>query len=266
MITYAANIEPLFPGKDIYEKKPLVRKAGITGIEFWSWADRDISRIREICLDQGVKVTAFSGQQNESLCDGRKSGEYVEWVKRSIDAAHYLECDSLIAFSNHFENGKSSDLRSVYSWQEEVSNIEKTLEMIAPILEKERMTLLLEPLHNHGADAGMAITDTEQGAEIVRKINSKNIRLLCDFFHMQLMHGDLLENVVRNLDIVPYIHIADAPDRHEPGTGEINYRYLMDELRKREFQGTACLEFFPQGDTFAALEQAKRICGFPDVG
>lgn len=89
----------------------------------------------------------------------------------------------------------------------------------------------------------MAITDTSQGAEIVRKINSPEVRLLCDFFHMQLMHGDLLENVLRNLDIVPYVHIADAPDRHEPGTGEINYSYLMNELKARGFQGTACLEF-----------------------
>lgn len=116
MITYAANIEPLFPGKDIYEKIPLIRKAGISGIEFWSWADRDVKRIRELCEDQGVKVTAFSGQQDYSLCDGRKRSEYIEWVKRSIETAHYLECDSLIAFSNHFENGKSSDLRNIYSW------------------------------------------------------------------------------------------------------------------------------------------------------
>ena len=78
MITYAANIEPLFPGKDIYEKIPLIRKAGISGIEFWSWADRDVKRIRELCEDQGVKVTAFSGQQDYSLCDGRKRSEYIE--------------------------------------------------------------------------------------------------------------------------------------------------------------------------------------------
>lgn len=83
---------------------------------------------------------------------------------------------------------------------------------------------------------------------------------------MQLMHGDLLENVLRNLDIVPYVHIADAPDRHEPGTGEINYSYLMNELKARGFQGTACLEFFPEKNTFAALEQARRICGFEYAG
>ena len=266
MITYAANIEPLFPGKDIYEKIPLIRKAGISGIEFWSWADRDVKRIRELCEDQGVKVTAFSGQQDYSLCDGRKRSEYIEWVKRSIETAHYLECDSLIAFSNHFENGKSSDLRNIYSWQEEVANIKETLGLLAPILKKEGITLLLEPLHNHGADGGMAITDTSQGAEIVRTVNSPKIRLLCDFFHMQLMHGDLLENVIRNLDIVPYVHIADAPDRHEPGTGEINYSYLMNELRERGFQGTACLEFFPEKNTFAAVEQAMKICGFEYAG
>lgn len=100
-----------------------------------------------------------------------------------------------------------------------MANMVRTLTLLAPVLEDSGITLLLEPLHNHGADAGMLLTDTKEGADIVRAIQSPKVRLLCDFFHMQLMHGDLLENFKENADIVPYVHIADAPDRHEPGTG-----------------------------------------------
>lgn len=259
---YAVNIEPLFPGKDLCEKIVLAKQAGFSAVEFWSWHDRDVDKIKETCEKQGVKISAFCGQQDYSLCDGENSANYIDWVKKSIGTAKYLNCDTLIVFSNHFAGGKSSDFRDRYSKTAQLANIVHTLTLLAPVLEENGITMLVEPLHNHGADAGMALTDTRDGADIVRAVNSPNIRLLCDFFHMQLMHGDLLPNLLDNLDIVPYIHIADAPDRHEPGTGEINYEYLMNAVRKNDFNGTACLEFFPSGDSMEALERAKEICGF----
>ncbi len=262
MITYAANIEPLFGDADLCEKIVLAKQAGIDAVEFWDWNGRDVKKIKETCDRWGVKVTAFSGQKPFSLCDGENSAGYIEWMKRSIDAAKYLNCDTLIAFSNHFADGKSSDLRGKYSRTAQMANMVRTLTLLAPVLEDSGITLLLEPLHNHGADAGMLLTDTKEGADIVRAIQSPKVRLLCDFFHMQLMHGDLLENFKENADIVPYVHIADAPDRHEPGTGEINYKYLMDAVRASGFDGTACLEFFPSGDSAQTIKTAKEICGF----
>lgn len=60
--------------------------------------DGDVKKIKETCDRWGVKVTAFSGQKPFSLCDGENSAGYIEWMKRSIDAAKYLNCDTLIAF------------------------------------------------------------------------------------------------------------------------------------------------------------------------
>ena len=110
MITYAANIEPLFGDADLCEKIVLAKQAGIDAVEFWDWNGRDVKKIKETCDRWGVKVTAFSGQKPFSLCDGENSAGYIEWMKRSIDAAKYLNCDTLIAFSNHFADGKSSCL------------------------------------------------------------------------------------------------------------------------------------------------------------
>lgn len=70
--------------------------------------------------------------------------------ERSIDAAKYLNCDTLIAFSNHFADGKSSDLRGKYSRTAQMANMVRTLTLLAPVLEDSGITLLLEPLHNHG--------------------------------------------------------------------------------------------------------------------
>ena len=95
MIDFAINIEPLYPGMDICGKIERVSAAGFQAVEFWSWDDRDLSRIKETCRKHGVKVRAFSGTKSYSLCDGEHSKEYIEWIKRSIEAAKILDPDSV---------------------------------------------------------------------------------------------------------------------------------------------------------------------------
>ena len=140
-----------------------------------------------------------------------------------------------------------------------IANITSTLTKIAPMLEAAEITAVLEPLCNIGNDAGMSLTDTSVGADIVRAVGSERIRLLCDVFHMQVMHGNLIRNILDNLDAVSYIHLADAPDRHEPGTGEINFDFLCSQIRKSEFSGTVCFEYFPEGETEAGFPAVQRV-------
>ncbi len=256
---YAINIEPLYPDLDIYDKIKRVKEAGFDGIEFWGWQDRDMVRVKKLCEENDVKVTAFCATSDYSLCDRENSKNAVNWVKETIKTAKYLGCDTLIVFPNHFTECGAADFRKQYSHTEMVASIVRNLIILAPTLEEEGITLLLEPLHNHGDDAGMSVTHTKEGADIIRTVGSPNVKLLCDFFHMQLMHGNLLSNFLTNMDIVPYVHLADAPDRFEPGTGEINYEFILSEMKKSGFNGIVCYEFFPQGDTDTALKAAKKL-------
>lgn len=257
MIDFAINIEPLYPGMDICGKIERVSAAGFQAVEFWNWDDRDLSRIKETCRRHGVKVRAFSGTKSYSLCDREHSKEYIAWIRRSIEAAKELDCDTLILFPNHFTPSGCADFRDKYSREAMVANITHTLTCLAPLLEEEDMTVLLEPLCNLGADAGMAVTDTALGADIVRAVDSPKVRLLCDVFHMQVMHGNLLQNITDNMDVVPYLHLADAPDRHEPGTGEINFDFLLRKIKESGFDGTVCFEYFPAGETEAGFPYIK---------
>ena len=259
MVDFAINIEPLYPGADICEKIRKVSAAGFHGVEFWSWDDRDLNRIKKTCEECGTKVKAFSATKVWSLCDREHRAEYVDWIGKSIEAAKQLDCDTLILFPNHFTPEGCADFRDRYSREAMTANIVHNLETIAPMLEKAGITALLEPLCNAGADAGMSVTDTAAGADIVRAVDFDHIRLLCDVFHMQIMHGNLLSNIVENMDIVPYLHLADAPDRHEPGTGEINFDYLCRELKKRGYEGTVCFEYFPKKETEEGFGALKKI-------
>jgi hydroxypyruvate isomerase len=258
---YAINIEPLYPKLDFCEKIRRVKSAGFDRIEFWDWSNKDIKKVKAVCEENDVKVTAFCATAQYSMCDREHRDEAVDWVKKTMETAKFLNCDTLIVFPNHFTDCGAANFLDRYSHTEMVGCIVRNLTVLAPILEKEGITLLLEPLHNHGDDAGMSVTDTKEGADIIRTVGSPNVKLLCDFFHMQLMHGNLLPNILNNLDIVPYVHLADAPDRFEPGTGEINYEFLLSEMKKSEFDGIVCYEFFPENDTDEALKTAKALSG-----
>ncbi len=260
MIDLAINLETIYPGMEFCDKIRGVHKAGFSAIEFWGWQDKDLPRVKAVCEELGVKVRAFSGTGSWSLCDREHRPEYLDWIRQSLQAARELECDKLILFPNHFTPSGCADFRDRYSREAMLANVTGTLTRMVPLLEEAGVTALLEPLCNTGGDGGMSVTDTSVGADIVRAVDSPHVRLLCDLFHMQMMHGNLLENISNNMDIVPYIHVADAPDRHEPGTGEINFDVLFRRLKAQGYSGTVCFEYFPAGDTESGFPAVRELC------
>ena len=258
-MNYSINIEPLYSGMDFCEKIKRVKAAGFDTIEFWGWNNKDVPKIKQTCEEHEVKISAFCAISEYSLCDREHARQAIDWVKKSMETAKFLECSRLTAYPNHFTDHGAANFRRYYSHDDMLASIVRNLTVLAPALEREKMTLLFEPLHNHGDDAGMSINTTAEGAAIIRAVDSPYVRLLCDFYHMQLMHGNLTVNILNNMDIVPYVHLSDAPDRFEPGTGEINYDFILSEMKKAGFDGVVCYEFTPSGDTEDALKQVKAL-------
>ncbi len=62
---------------------------------------------------------------------------------------------------------------------------------------------------------------------------------------MQLSEGNLIENLELGMDQVGYIQVADVPGRNQPGTGEINYKFVFDELKRMQYKGYIGLECWP---------------------
>lgn len=263
---YAVNIEMLYPGIPFSDRIRRVKETGFEAIEFWGWHDKDIDDIVRICQENDVRVKAISATGGHSPCDREHQAECICWVEQTMKAAEKLGAKYIIMFPNHFTKEGCADFRNKYTKADGITAITSLLMRLVPELEAAGITLLLEPLNNHGTDHGMSVTDTEEGAAIVRAVNSEHVRLLLDVFHMQLMHGNLWEHIRENLDIVPYIHLADVPGRHEAGTGEINFRYLLQMLKEKGYEGTICPEYFPQGDTDDSLYTWKQLFACNDQG
>ena len=132
----------------------------------------------------------------------------------------------------------------------------KNLLEISKIAEAEGLYLQVEPVSTY-AKPGYYMTTSDSAADIIRVVGSPNVKLLYDIYHMQLMEGDLVNTLRRNADIIGYIHIGDVPGRHEPGTGEINYRFLFEHLDRIGYQGWIGCEYKPATTTEAGLGWMK---------
>jgi hydroxypyruvate isomerase len=80
---------------------------------------------------------------------------------------------------------------------------------------------------------------------MIKSVNSPRVKLLWDFYHMQLEEGDLIEKFTAGVAQVDHVQIGDVPGRHEPGTGEVNHANLIRAIRAAGYTGPIGLEFSP---------------------
>jgi hydroxypyruvate isomerase len=143
---------------------------------------------------------------------------------------------------------------------QQMANAVAALREAAPILEKNGLTAVVEILNTYVDHAGYFLYYVRDGAELVDRVGSPNVKLLFDIYHKQIMEGNLISHIRAHIERIGHFHVGDVPGRHEPGTGEIDYRNVFKaiyELGDR-FQGYVGLEYgrlAPLEENLAALRK-----------
>lgn len=243
-------IETVFTEYSFEERFKLASEAGFNYIEFWSWKDKNLEKIKELCNKNNLKIASFSGDQDYSLVNPAENEDYINFIKASIEKAKFLNCDNLIIHSNALgEGGIVLDSYDQLSELQKYINMYKVLAELAPIAEAAEVKLVLEALNTHKDHQGNCLAYTKDAAELVTMVDSPYIKILYDAYHMQIMEGNIIENLREYIDVIDYIHIADVPDRSEPGTGEINYKNVVKELENLNYSSFIGFELFPKNDS-----------------
>jgi hydroxypyruvate isomerase len=102
------------------------------------------------------------------------------------------------------------------------------------------------------------VSHTSQALEVIDAVGSDNVFLQYDVYHMQVMEGDLASTIERHVKRIAHIQIADTPGRHEPGTGEINYPFLLAFIDRLGYSGWIGCEYKPATSTEAGLGWTRR--------
>jgi hydroxypyruvate isomerase len=128
----------------------------------------------------------------------------------------------------------------------------QNINMAAARLAQEGRILLIEPINSFDVP-GFFLSTSKGALKLMDEIQAANIMLQYDVYHMQKMEGNLSETISRIVHRIGHIQISDNPGRHQPGTGEINYRFLLAELDRIKYPGFVGLEYSPIPDTLSSL-------------
>ncbi len=135
------------------------------------------------------------------------------------------------------------------------------LEATVKLAEAAGVTLLLKSLNTPYDHAGYWLTSSDRGAAICRQLASDRMKLLFDCYHMQIMEGDLLRHVERNLDVIGHVHSAGVPGRHELFDGEVNYPFLFRQIERMGYRGVFGLEYMPSMSDAVSVRKTREHLG-----
>jgi hydroxypyruvate isomerase len=130
------------------------------------------------------------------------------------------------------------------------------LSAVAQSAQEKNITLLIEPI-NPRDRPNYFLTRAEQAADIIDKIGRPNVKIQFDFYHAQIVGGDLIRRFEKHLPAVGHVQIAAVPSRHEPDEGEVNYPAVFRVLDGLGYKGWTSCEYRPRGRTEEGLGWAQ---------
>ena len=117
--------------------------------------------------------------------------------------------------------------------------------------------VMLEPINTKVDVPGYVLHSTADAVDCIRRVSRPNVKLQYDCYHMQIMEGDLARSIEHLLPVIGHVQIADNPGRHEPGSGEIHYPWLLAQLDALGYAGVVGCEYVPAGNTREGLAWAR---------
>lgn len=237
MIKFSACIEALYQNVPFIERIEKVAAVGMKAFEFWGWGNKDIDGIKAAKDKFGLEVATFGADVGGALVDPSNRIKLPDGLKRSIEVAHKLNCNRLLVTTGN----EIQDVRRGHQHQ----SIADGLKAAAKIVEAEGITLCLEPLNILVNHKGYYLYTSAEGFQIIDEVGSPNVKLLYDIYHQQITEGNLIATIKANIDKISHFHVADVPGRHEPGTGEINYKNVFKGISEAGYDGFVGLEFWP---------------------
>lgn len=247
----AANLSMLFNELPFMERFGAAAAAGFRGVEFlfpYAFDAEEIAaRLREHRLQlvlHNLPPGDWDKGERGIACHPGREEEFRESVELAIRCAKALGVGQL----NCLAGIVPADVAPEAARMTLVGNLKHA----AARLQSEGLRLLIEPINTRDMP-GFFLSGSRQAAELIRDTGSDNLFIQYDIYHMQRMEGELAATIEARLPLIRHFQIADNPGRGEPGTGEINYRFLFALLDRIGYDGWIGCEYKPRGTTGAGL-------------
>ncbi len=256
MPRFAANISFLFADVDFLQRFGAARQAGFRAVEFHFPYAYKASDLVAAANQARLEVALFNlpaGDWDKGergiACDPGRVAEFRHGVARAIEYARALDCPRINCLAGIPPRDADPD--------RVLSTFLDNLRFAADALADQGLLLVTEPVNTRSVP-GFYLTTTAQALDIMREVGADNLKIQYDIFHMQIMEGDLAKTIESALPQIGHMQFADVPDRHEPGTGEVNFDFLFDRIDRIGYDGWIGAEYLPAKGTVEGLGWFER--------
>lgn len=251
MPRFAANLTMLFTEWPFIERFGRANEAGFEAVEFLFPYDEDVEAIAAELEHLSLELVLFNlpagdfaGGERGIANDPNRVEEFRSGVARAIEIAGRLDVQRL----NCLIGLTLSEAPVRTQWATVIDNLHFAAEQASQM----GIVQLVEPINTIDTP-GFLLSTIHQGIELLERVNHPNLKLQLDVYHEQRMAGNLVQTMRENIDQIGHIQIADSPDRHQPGTGEIHYPFVLQAIDEAGYDGWVSLEYLPVPDTMEAL-------------
>ena len=252
----SVRVEAVFGKAPLADQMEKVAQAKYQGFEFGNWRAADPVEINKVKKRLGLECACLVGNRavdpkGMTLVDAKDRDGFLTEIKASVEAAKRFETTRLVTLTGNALPGVSRDAQH----KSIVEGLKAAHDVVAPA----GVTLIVEPLNTLVNHQGYYLDHTPEAFEIMREVNSPHIKILFDIYHVQIMDGNLIDTIRKNLQHIGHFHVGDVPGRHEPGTGEINYTNVFKAIQDGGFRDFVAMEYSPSKDPMVTLAEVKAM-------
>ncbi|WP_413112262.1 2-oxo-tetronate isomerase [Thaumasiovibrio sp. DFM-14] len=251
MPKFAANLTMLFTEKPFMARFDAAAQAGFSSVEFLFPYAQEIHALQQKLSENQLNVALFNapagnwelGERGLAAIVGRED-EFRLSIKTALQYGKALDVPRIHVMSGIAPVGGNV----TFDEKLFIENIRWAADEFANV----GIELLLEPL-NQRDNPGYFLSDYNKAIALISAVDRPNVKLQFDFYHAQIIAGDLSENFKYLLPLIGHIQIASIPQRNEPNEGEVNYSYLFDLIDKLGYTGIIGCEYNPKTTTDAGI-------------
>ena len=251
MPTFAANLTLMFNEVSFLDRFKIAKDCGFDVVEFLFPYQFSINEVKEK-LEQNEQVLALfnlppgdwdAGDKGMAAIPGREQ-EFQDTVGVALEYAR--------AFHNKTVHMMAGVIPYGIGVEVAFETYVKNYKFCADAFVSDGIDVIIEPLNTRDVP-GYLISKNSSAHSVSRARDRQNVGLQFDFYHVQIMSGDLATQFKTYRDIIKHVQIAGVPGRFEPNIGEINYPYLFDLMDRTEYSGYVGCEYKPLDGTKAGL-------------
>ena len=251
MLKFSANISTLYTEVPFLERFEMAREGGFAGIEFQFPYEHKPEDIEEALARTGLALILFnfpagdfiSGGPGNAAVPGRED-EFADALEIAFEYAEILKP----GFMNILSGRPDSSLDPEQCMSVLCANMVKAIDRFSAL-----ETCIVTEAINTFDMPDFFLSNSTQVIDLINKLKPGQLRLQFDIYHMQRMEGDLENRLREIISYIGHIQFADAPGRHEPGTGEIDFESLFAVIEDLPYKGYVGAEYFPSEDTTSSL-------------